>query len=166
MLFLLWAVVPCVTQAATPEIVSQSTASMTDECRKDGGTPSLSRGYETAVDLNGDGQPDYILDGNRLTCHGAPSIFCGSGGCVSEIYVSGPSGYRRAFQDNVFGFTIDRSTRPPTLTVDWHGFHCNRSGAEGCRQRLIWNGHEFVATGAPAHPSTATQAKPSVPASR
>ncbi len=81
------------------------------------------------------------------------------------ILVSGPAGYRRAFSDNVYGVTIDRSARLPALRVSWHGFHCNRTGAEGCNQTLVWNGREFVAASGPARPPAPARTVPSEPRS-
>lgn len=141
----------CPVALAAPAVVAQAEAGFRDDCRAGGGQPAVRPGFITEVDLNGDGQPDYIVDGNRMECRGGMSTSCGaSGGCAAEIFMSGPGGYQRAFQDNVYGFIIDRTKQPPALSVQWHKFHCDRTSAPTCVQPLAWNGRQFVVAGADA----------------
>lgn len=143
----------CTVALAAPDVVAAAEAGIEQDCRSGGGRPSPKPGFETTVDLNGDGQPDYIIDGSRMDCLGGMSFSCGaSGACLAEIYMSGPGGYRLVFQDNVYGFVIDHSKQTPSLSVSWHGVHCNKTGAEGCTQALVWNGRQLVAAGTSAVP--------------
>ena len=107
-------------------------------------------GFQKEADVNGDGRPDYFLDYGEADCVGGSSVgnaFCGSAGCVLDILVSGPGGYRNGWGDNVRGWSIDQVGGKPVLAIDSHGSACGKSGASACKRRFTWNGAKFVPMG-------------------
>lgn len=149
--------------AQTPEAVARATAENMAACREAGGRPSPTPDYHTTQDLNGDGQPDHILDLTGFDCQGAAGFFCGSAGCPLTIFASGPGGYRQAFAGRVQAWSVDRSGPRPVLVLHLHGSACGRAGAVPCEQRLAWDGRSFAALrGAPGRPPAAGSAAPGV----
>jgi hypothetical protein len=151
--------------AAAPAIAERATRESMQECRTAGGRPSLRPEYETTADLNGDGQPDSIIDLSGLNCEGAASYFCGSAGCPVVVYLSGPSGHRAVPLGHVQGWELERTPPLPVLVLHLHGSACGRTGSDGCESRVAWNGREFAALGrgAGARP-TPPSARPEQPA--
>lgn len=148
---------------AAPPAVEQTTAEAMNECRNVGGTPRLNPGYETRVDLDGDGQPDYVLDFQSLECAGAYSLFCGSAGCPLSVFLSSRS-WQRVFGTYAQAWSIERSSARPVLVLDLHGSACGRVGVEACQRRLTWNGREFADAPRATPPArSATPATPAVP---
>ncbi len=133
--------------AQTPPAVERMRQEVMRDCRSAGGRPNLRPEFQSTADLNGDGRPDYILDLSGLDCTGAESFFCGSAGCPVTIFLSTGGGYATKPMGHVQGWELDRSTNPPVLVLMLHGSACGRVGAEGCQQRLAWNGRELAAVG-------------------
>lgn len=138
---------------AQPAPIASTNAESFQACREAGGTPSLKPGYETRVDLNGDGTEDYILDFQHFECANAWSYFCGSAGCPLAVFISSPGGFRNASVGHVQGWQLIPGT-PPVIEASLHGAMCRRGGigAEGCTVRYAWNGRELAQLGGPARP--------------
>src|SRR4051794_34396677 len=151
--------------AATPEPVARATAELMQDCRGADGKPSLLPKFQTTLELNGDGQPDYLLDVAALNCAGAASFFCGTAGCPVMLFLSGSGGLKQELVTYAQAWSIDRAASPPALVLDLHGSACGKAGAEPCRKRYAWNGQAFVQLGAPgrAAPGRAPTA-PAAPA--
>ena len=85
-------------------------------------------GFVSEIEVNADGVPDLVLDWGAVEApDGFMSFYCGSAGCLTELYVSVPGGWRRAFGDNVYGVIPAQVLEIPT-----HGSFCGRVGAAGC----------------------------------
>lgn len=108
-------------------------------CRAEGRRPSLGRNFETARDLNGDGLTDYVLDYGAFACGERSSEWCGTGGCRTEIYLSTPSGFVRAFDDLVRTWQVQPGERA-VFTFTIHGIACSLPGPAECTRRLVWDG--------------------------
>ncbi|UFN47278.1 hypothetical protein LPC08_14710 [Roseomonas sp. OT10] len=143
------ALVPSARAQQVPDIVRRSTQETFADCRGAGGRPSAGREYQTVVDLNGDGIPDYILDLSGLNCAGAESFFCGSAGCPVSLFLSTPRGHVAEHLGHVQGWELDRAASPPVMKLMLHGGGCGRAGADGCERRIAWNGQRMAALGAP-----------------
>jgi len=141
--------------AQRPDAVTGGVAEAEAECRTAGGRPSLRGGFETELDLNGDGRPDYLHDFEALDCAGAASFFCGSAGCPLIAYVSAGNGYRSMGLGHVQAWSVDRSGAIPVLVLSTHGGACGRAGAADCERRVAWNGREFAAAGRARPPAAA-----------
>jgi hypothetical protein len=129
------------------------------ECRSYGGRPVAGSEFLTREDLNGDGQPDYILSVNGLGCEGAASALCAGQACPLAVFLSGSGGYRRAYLDNVHAWELDRSTTPPTLVAMWLSSHCGRRPRtqDGCTARYAISGQSVTEVGARAPAQAAPQ---------
>lgn len=149
--------------AAQPAPVARSTAESFQSCREVGGTPSLKPGFETRIDLNGDGIEDYILDYQHLECANAWSLFCGSAGCPLGVFVSAGGEFKDESLGHVQGWELIQGT-PPVIEVSLHGAMCRRGGigVEGCTRRFAWNGRKLAMLGAAE--AARPQAQPARPA--
>lgn len=129
-------VVSCLTGPVLAQSLPQPVQNQIDEvnaaCREFGGQAAPQQGFLTSADLNGDGQPDYIVDLMYQNCAGAMSAFCGSAGCPVTVWLSGPGGYFVASGGHVQQWQIEGSS----IRSFVHGQMCNppRSGADGCEQ--------------------------------
>ncbi|WP_439578221.1 hypothetical protein [Elioraea sp.] len=139
--------------AAQPEPIARTNAESFQACREAGGTPSLNPGYETRVDLNGDGIEDYILDFQQFTCANAWSYFCGSAGCPLAVFISSGGGFKNQSLGHVQGWRLIQGS-PPVIEVSLHGAMCRAGGigSEGCTRAFAWNGRELAQLGGPARP--------------
>jgi hypothetical protein len=99
--------------------------------------------YVKRADFNGDGRPDYVLDDAGLSCPGAASLLCGSAGCGVAIHLSGPTGYRVAWEGHLQAHELVPGA-PPRLRTGGHGSSCGRVGADVCYGELAFTGGRIV----------------------
>jgi hypothetical protein len=132
------------------------------ECRSFGGRPEAGPEFATVGDLNGDGQPDYVLSVQGLTCEGAASALCAGQACPLVVFLSGPSGFRRAYAENVHGWEVDRAATPVVLAVMWLSSHCGRRPrtSDGCSARHAISGQTVTEVGARPARQAPAQAAP------
>lgn len=89
------------------------------------------------LDVNGDGVADWKID-----YEGAqnPSFFCGTGGCLRQVYVSRPGGgYVLAFDRVIREFKLRKVKGEHLLDLDFHGSTCGGAGVEECPRGYVWN---------------------------
>ncbi len=112
-------------------------------CRVSGGRPVRAANLETRQDMNGDGQPDYVVDLAALRCQRRQGIsvsdHCGPGGCALHVYLSRPSGGHGPAVALVAQRWALREDGTGTLLV--FGRSC---ADEACAQRHAWNGKAFA----------------------
>lgn len=101
------------------------------------------KGFVTRMDVNGDGQEDYILDYGKFLCGGSYSTFCGSAGCSTTVFASTANGYNKVFDDNVRGIQFKMVRGRYAMVLGMHGSTCNRAGSALCGEVLYWNGSTF-----------------------
>lgn len=88
------------------------------------------------VDVNRDGVPDWWIDYGKAD---NGSYFCGTGGCVQQVYVSRPDGrYALAFDTNVRWFKLGRRGGETVLDLDFHGSTCGVAGVVECPRSYAW----------------------------
>jgi hypothetical protein len=105
---------------------------------------SLKPGFITQKDVNGDGVDDYILDYDKFVCGTHQSYFCGTAGCLTQIFASLPGGaFVKVLDENVREVRFTRIKGRPAMQVGLHGGKCGRTDAEPCGVTLYWNGREF-----------------------
>lgn len=122
-------------RSAKIELPSMIAASIGD-ARQDCDLKSISPAAIKSIDLNGDGINDYIIDYGTLGCHS----YCGSAGCLHEIWVSNDAGFVRSLNANIQG--IDRFEPHGSgndVVVGMHGSSCHRAGSDTCYFRLHWD---------------------------
>jgi hypothetical protein len=117
------------------------------EAKKDcGERVRLKPAFVSSRDINGDGVTDYILDYEKFQCGDMASYFCGSAGCLAQVFASLPDGsYVKAWDENVRAMHFAKVKRKPAMIVDLHGSACNKTGYLPCRKTLFWNGKIFAA---------------------
>ncbi|MGH7060107.1 MAG: hypothetical protein ACREFH_06970 [Stellaceae bacterium] len=102
------------------------------------------KGFVTRRDINGDGIDDFILDYENFGCGGNHTFFCGSAGCVTQVFASLSGGkFTKVLDDNVRGIKFEKVHGRPAMLLDLHGSACGKAGAEPCRKTLYWNGQNF-----------------------
>jgi hypothetical protein len=106
---------------------------------------ALKPGFVTRKDINGDGATDYILDYGKFVCGGTDqSFFCGTAGCLTQVFVSLPDGtFTKVLDENVRDLRFARVKGRPAMLLGFHGGKCGRNDAEPCGLTLYWNGREF-----------------------
>jgi hypothetical protein len=103
---------------------------------------STERGFVTQKDVNGDGVNDFIIDYGKLSCSDG-SHFCGTAGCLTQVFVSLNGNYVKVLDENVRDLHFGRIHGRAAMQVDLHGIACGRAGAEPCEVTLYWNGSMF-----------------------
>ncbi len=86
------------------------------------------------LDLSGDGAPDALIDQSRLRCAGAPSYWCGSGGCGLVAIVEGTRS-----DWLVKAWSLAEVEGRPVLLVRRHGMECGGTLNTFCVEALSWS---------------------------
>ena len=142
----LLAALPGPVRAAPDGPLPQVVQAEIQESRKacDPGTAELGSRFAVRKDVNGDGIVDFVLDYTNFTCNGSP-IFCGSAGCLAQVFASLPDGgYAKVLDENVEELRFRTGGGRVTMQLLLHGSACGQTGATPCRQTLYWNGSAFV----------------------
>jgi hypothetical protein len=126
-----------------PKIVQDAIDENKKQC-EEGEKPAVTQGFLTLKDINGDGKPDYILDYEHFQCGEFVTRFCGTGGCLTEIFASdGDGGYSPVWNENALRIRFTTIKKRPAMRIDLHGSVCGRFGPEACAMTLYWNGSKF-----------------------
>lgn len=112
--------------------------------------------FASEVELNSDGQPDWIVEIAALDCQmtdlvrfseNAPETgngYCGTAGCAVSVFMSGPRGLTQVEMGTIRGWTVvDGGNRRKALELSVHGSACGGFGAEVCLQTVTWTGQEW-----------------------
>jgi hypothetical protein len=93
--------------------------------------------FSRTLDINGDGVRDWKVD------YGAApngSLFCGTGGCTVELWVSQPGGgFSRVFNTLVREVKLSRRAGVTRLDRDFHGSACGGAGVQACDRGYLWD---------------------------
>jgi hypothetical protein len=115
--------------------------------------------------MNENGQ-GYILDYGHFVCGDSETYYCGSGGCLVQMFAPLPNGkYIQVLDRNVRSFNFSEIKGQPAIVLQLHGSECGKAGAESCSATLIWNGRTFGPasdtrrSGAPRQQRTPTPAR-------
>ena len=126
-----------------PKIVDEAIAKNNKEC-EEGTRPIFKPGFLTTRDINGDRKPDYVLNYEHFQCGELVSIFCGTGGCLTEVFASDDDGaYVAVWNKNAQRIRFRVIGKRPAMQIDLHGSICGRNNSERCAMTLYWNGSEF-----------------------
>jgi hypothetical protein len=121
-------------------------------------TVAIEKGFITRKDINGDGRPDFVLDYESFICDGNPREFCGSIGCLTQVFASLPNGaYARVVDDNIRSIDFREVQGRPAIVLGLHGDAdpCRKDPTELCEVVKSWNGSSFVEMPAPGMSPTA-----------
>ena len=127
--------------ALPPEIQS----SINDATKSCGQKVELNRNFITRRDINGDGIDDFILDFGAFICgQNRGSDYCGSGGCLTQIFTSlSEAKFVKAFDDVIQSIKFAELNGRPALVLALHGSACDKAGFEPCSKTLLWTGQKF-----------------------
>lgn len=103
------------------------------------GTFGLEFGAVKRVDLDGDLQPDWVLDESGFSCSSAASLYCGTGGCMSHFLV----GESLASQFNQ-GWDMTQLGPFRVLLTDVHGSQCGGINPTPCVVASVWDAEAKV----------------------
>ncbi len=125
-----------------PKPVQEAIDKNNKECTE--GKPAFRQGFLTTRDINGDGKPDYVLNYEHYRCGEIETLFCGTGGCQTEVFASdGDGGYVHAWDKLAQRIQFRTVNKRPAMVIDLHGSICGRNNSERCAMTLYWNGSEF-----------------------
>ncbi len=106
--------------------------------------PKFKPKFVAERDVNGDGVKDYVLDYGQFECDGSSTYFCGTGGCLTQVFASLPNGsYVKVLDENVRDLKFRRVRGRPAMVLDLHGSACGKVGAAPCPRTLLWDGRTF-----------------------
>ena len=124
-----------------PKEVQAAIVANKKEC---GEEVKLKPAFVTEKDVNGDGVKDYVLDYGEFVCGDFASFFCGTGGCLTQVFASLPGGgYVKALDQNVRRIKFRKVRGRPAIVLDLHGSACGKVGAAACPRTLVWDGKTF-----------------------
>lgn len=109
------------------------------ECAEINGELEMLDGFARRADLDADGREDMVLEYGAALCSTALSLYCGSGGCATDIYLARDGGYLRAWSDVMRGVVDDPGT--PRVALSMHGSACDSVGADACVLRVDLSGN-------------------------
>ena len=130
--------------APLPTVVAADLESVAGLCREVGGTP-LAKDAVTRVDLNGDGNEDFVLYVGSVNCDGAASVYGDREKGVTVYAGDGKGGAAAAFNEPVYGTKIEGSGASVKLWLTVSGAQCGRKPAKDfaseafCDRPLVWN---------------------------
>jgi hypothetical protein len=106
--------------------------------------PKFKAKFIAERDVNDDGVKDYILDYGEFECDGSSTYFCGTGGCLVQVFASLPNGgYVKVLDEDVRDLKFRRVRGRPAMVLDLHGSACGKVGAASCPRTLLWDGRTF-----------------------
>jgi hypothetical protein len=125
-----------------PAPVQAAVRESREACAPDKAT--LGKGFVQRRDVNGDGVEDYVLDYAAFDCGGSSTYFCGSSGCLTQVFASLKGGrYAKVLDENVQDIQFKQIKGRAALLIGLHGSGCGRAGAAPCHMTLYWNGERF-----------------------
>lgn len=95
-------------------------------------------------DLNGDGLEDLLIR-YHVACYDKPAPFCGSAGCLTELWYGRPSGdWQLALR--TYALAIEETTYRgvPALRVAMAGLACGKTGGAICLSINTFSEGEFL----------------------
>lgn len=104
---------------------------------------TLEKGFVTTRDVNGDGIPDYVVNYESFRCGDSFTFYCGSAGCLTQVFASTGGTYVKVLDENVEKIAFETVRGRPAILLGLHGSACGRPGVEPCGTTLVWNGTRF-----------------------
>jgi hypothetical protein len=125
--------------AEPPAVVADAIEDARKQCLGDRGKPGPNNGMVSVADLDGDGREDWILDYAKFDCKGQAPLFCGSGGCLLQIFMwQRADEWKVVYDNNVRTWTRLQIDGKPGIRFSLHGSECNKAGAEKCEKTYVF----------------------------
>lgn len=126
-------------EGGVPEVIARSVAKQVKSCK---GDISVLPQSLFSVDLNGDGRLDYVVNFENFDCETVPSPYCGTGGCLHEIWLSDNAGWRLALSPHANMIAgIDMIDGRPSLRLLVHHRYCQK---QPCHQNIVWSAGKLI----------------------
>ncbi len=122
-----------------PATIAAYAAELSGACVAAEGTPTVGPAFATAVDLNGDGALDYIVDLAGIECANAWSTFCGDDGCPLSVWLATPTGFLRDWEGMVQGWAFDPLGEEVAVAVTMDAASCPDATGAACVRRLVFD---------------------------
>jgi hypothetical protein len=85
-----------------------------------------------------------VLNYEHYRCGDIETLFCGTGGCQTEIFASNDDGdYVHVWDKLAQRVQFRLIGGRPAMVIDLHGSKCGRNNSQRCSMTLYWNGEEF-----------------------
>lgn len=105
----------------------------TADCTALGGSLTAQPGFVQMRDIDGDGLNDAMIDFGLAQCSASFGLYCGTGGCQTELWLATPDkDWRALFAGLVQAVDFPA---PGEITFWLHGSACGLPGAEPCTAR-------------------------------
>jgi hypothetical protein len=118
-----------------PVALAEKVTAARQACTDNGnGEFALEWGAVTRTDLDGDIQPDWVLDESAYACSTAVSLFCSTGGCTSHFLVGDVVA---SFRNQ--GWTLVTFGRNRVLLTRVHGSDCGGNSPTPCFVARAWD---------------------------
>ena len=118
-----------------PAALAEKVTVARQACAKvENGEFALEWGAVTRTDLDGDLQPDWVLDESAYACSTAVSLFCSTGGCMSHFLVGDVA---TSFRNQ--GWTVLTFGQNPVLLTRVHGSQCGGNSPTPCFIARAWD---------------------------
>ena len=118
-----------------PAALAEKVTAARQACADNGnGEFALEWGAVTRTDLDGDLQPDWVLDESAYACSTAVSLFCSTGGCMSHFLVGDVVA---SFRNQ--GWTLVTFGRNRVLLTRVHGSDCGGNSPTPCFVARAWD---------------------------
>jgi hypothetical protein len=118
-----------------PAALAEKVTAARQACADNGnGEFALEWGAVTRTDLDGDLQPDWVLDESAYACSTAVSLFCSTGGCMSHFLVGDVVASLRNQ-----GWTVLTFGRNRVLLTRVHGSDCGGNSPTPCFVAHAWD---------------------------
>ena len=104
----------------------------------------LGKGFLTRRDINGDGVDDFVLDYRHFRCGKSSDFYCGSAGCLTQVFASLPDGtFTKVLDENTHSVRFEMVRGRYTMSLGLHGSSCGKTGAALCGATWYWDGKTF-----------------------
>ena len=120
--------------------------SLSNSC-PNGEAPTWDETTVRRIDINADGQDDYVIPYDTLHCAQGPSAgYCGSAGCRTEIWISTANAeWTLGFNSHVRDLAFESDDHGGQFMVlNQHGSFCRMAGSAKCVLKLVWREGKFV----------------------
>ncbi|WP_157088117.1 CHAT domain-containing protein [Bradyrhizobium jicamae] len=115
-----------------PDAVLAAAQSLTADCRAIDQPANSPAQFVRSVRFAGG--TAYVIDTQHLGC----MAYCGTAGCVIEIWAHIDGAWKNTFSENVRSWRLTEHADQPALHLALHGSACGRIGAETCRKTLTY----------------------------
>jgi hypothetical protein len=131
-------------EPSLPATVAADLESVASLCREAGGTPRTDKAI-ARLDLNRDGNQDFVLYVGEVLCDGAASVYGDREKGVTVYAGDGKGGATEAFRDSVFGMKVEGTGDAAKVWLTVSGRQCGKQPAQDfasesfCDRALTWN---------------------------